>query len=401
MVAACSCAPAGVEVLACGHGFPSFAGRDAPEAMISAAGDTVVFKRCAVDSGGGCSSDLVRWTTATGPVRLGAAWAFAVSADGVTILADAGDGSTGSEQPVLWSGASRLDIGALAGSYAHLLSADGLVVAVRLDTGSDMAQAALWRADGSLTMLGDLAGGPAFSDPGAINRDGSVVVGYGNTTGGQEPFLWTAASGTMMDLGAVNEVEQTVARATSDDGNAVAGTSLTSSDTAIFRWTAAGGMVGLANYYEAMPGPFWFLWMPPLLMSSDGSVVVGTSTNPSNPMAPLAFRWTEVAGVVRLAGTDSSIVRAASSDGSRVLGARVSAPEAPGGPPGSGMSYAPFIWDALHGAQDLATLLQASGADLGGLALGDPIAMSADGSTIVGHATCGSDTVVFRAVLPP
>ena len=35
-----------------------------------------------------------------------------------------------------------------------------------------------------------------------------------------------------------------------------------------------------------------------------------------------------------------------------------------------------------------------------GLTLGDPIAMSADGNTMVGHASCGADTVIFRADLP-
>jgi probable HAF family extracellular repeat protein len=399
---ACGCAPTGgIAVLACGKGFPTFEGRDAPEAMISATGDTVVFNRCRVDNGGSCGSDLVRWTKEAGAVRLDAAWAYAVSADGQTILGDAGDGSTGSEQPVLWTGATRVEIAALAGSYAHLLSADGLVVAARLDTGSNAAEAVLWRADGSLMMLGDLAGGPAYSEPEAINRDGSVVVGYGNVTGGQEPFLWTAESGAMIDLGAVGGVDQTVAYTTSSDGGAVAGTSLTNSSKPIFRWTAAGGMVPLAESFENQGGisAFWTLWTPPILMSDDGKVVAGTTTKPQDPMTPRAFRWTAAAGVASLAGNDSSIVRAASSDGARILGARVTAPAQPGGPPGSGISYAPFIWDSVDGAQDLATLLEASGADLAGLVLGDPIAMSADGSAIVGHATCGADTVVFRAAL--
>jgi uncharacterized membrane protein len=403
---ACGCSPGGgITVLACGQGFPSFEGRDAPEAMVSASGDTVVFNQCVVGSGGGCTSALVRWTAATGPLQLDTAWAYAVSADGTTILADAGDGNTGSSQPILWTGGNRLDLGVLAGAYAHLLSGDGLVVAAQVGT-ADAAQAALWRANVGLTMLGDLAGGAMYSEPEAMNSDSSVVVGYGNTAGGQEPFLWTATSGTMLDLGAVSEVEQTVGLATSDDGSAVAGTSVTGSGTLVFRWTAAGGMVGLTNHFDAPASmAFWFLWTPPVLMSSDGTVVAGTSTNPSIPMAPLAFRWT-ASGVAPLTGTDASIVRAASSDGSRILGARVSVPGLPGappppGPPGSAVSYAPFVWDAAAGAQDLGALLQASGADLTGLTLGDPIAMSADGSTIVGHATCGADTIVFRAVLPP
>lgn len=404
--AACACVPSGgMTVLACGQGFPSFEGRAAPEAMVSASGDTVVFNRCVVNSAGGCTSGLVRWTAATGPQQLDTAWAYAVSADGTTILADAGDGSSGSSQPILWTGGTRLALGALAGAYAHLLSADGLVVAARVGT-SDAAQTALWRANVGLTLLGDLAGGATYSEPEAINGDGSVVVGYGNTADGQEPFLWSGSSGTMVDLGAINEIEQTVALATTDDGSVVAGTSVTSSGTAIFRWTAAGGMVGLTSYFDLpASSAYWFLWTPPVLLSNDGTGVAGTSINPSDPMAPLAFIW-KASGVAALTGTDASIVRAMSSNGSRILGARVSVPGSPGappplGPPGSAVSYAPFVWDAAGGTQDLATLLQAAGADLSGLTLGDPIAMSADGNTIIGHATCGADAVIFRAVLSP
>lgn len=47
-------------------------------------------------------------------------------------------------------------------------------------------------------------------------------------------------------------------------------------------------------------------------------------------------------------------------------------------------------------------LLSARGDRLGerDLTLGDPIAMSADGTTVVGHATCGTNAVIYRAVLP-
>ena len=45
---ACNCVPSpGINVLACGQGFPTFSGRDAAQAMVSARGDAVVFNRCA------------------------------------------------------------------------------------------------------------------------------------------------------------------------------------------------------------------------------------------------------------------------------------------------------------------------------------------------------------------
>jgi uncharacterized membrane protein len=393
-------------VLACGPGFPTFQGRDAPEAMISARGDTVVFNRC-VPAGGTCStnSDVVRWTTATGSTRLGSAWAYAASADGATILADTGNGSTGSSHPVIWRDGSFADLN-LAGAFARLLSADGAVVAARVETSVGVTQVVLRSVAGTTTMLGDLPGGPEYSEPNAINVDGTVVAGYGNTTGGQEPFVWTAAAGQMVNLGSITTVNQTVARAVSSDGTAAAGTSLTGSGTGIFHWTAAGGMKGIGYRFDNVPGPspFFFLWSPPILISSDGTIVAGTDTNPTDPRLPRAFRWNSVAGSVALTpSTDASILRAASQDGRRLLGARVKSSAPPGMPaplPGAQISFTPFVWDATGGTQDLAAVLGAAGIDLGGLTLGDPIAISADGTNVVGHAACGADTVIYRVTLP-
>jgi hypothetical protein len=404
---ACNCAPSsGINVLSCGQGFPTSSGRDAPHAMVSARGDAVVFNRCAPGASGGCTSDIVRWTAAAGATKLGSGWAYAVSADGATILADTGDGSTGSSHPVAWRDGTFIEMG-LNGAFARLLSADGSVVAARVETSVGVTQAVLRSVvGGAMTMLGDLPTGPEWSEPNAINADGTAVVGYGNTTGGQEPFVWTATSGQMVNLGAVGDVvDQTVARATNADGTAVVGTSLTRGGTAIFHWTPTGGIKGFAYHYANVPsgGPFsvFFLWSPPLLINSVGDVVMGTQANPSNPAQPLAFRWTSAGGVVPLTlPTEPSIVRAASQDGSRLLGTRVQPssgppPVLPTTPP----TYTPFIWDTLRGTRDLVTVLAAAGQDIGGLTLGDPIAMSADGTTVVGHATCGTNAVIYRAVL--
>ena len=42
-----------------------------------------------------------------------------------------------------------------------------------------------------LLNLGDLAGGGFGSAATAVNADGSVVVGYGNSSNGDEAFRWT------------------------------------------------------------------------------------------------------------------------------------------------------------------------------------------------------------------
>ena len=179
-------------------------------------------------------------------MKLGSGWAYAVSADGATILADTGDGSTGSAHPVAWRDGSFIELG-LNGAFARLLSADGSVVAARVETSFGVTQAVLRSVvGGAVTMLGDFPTGPEWSEPNAINADGTVVAGYGNTTGGQEPFVWTAASGQMVNLGAVGDVvNQTVARATNADGSAVVGTSLTDGGTAILRLDAGRWDEGL------------------------------------------------------------------------------------------------------------------------------------------------------------
>ena len=212
-----------------------------------------------------------------------------------------------------------------------------------------ITEAVRWTAAAGAAPIGDLAGGPTYSEPTAINADASVIVGDGNTVSGQEPFRWTQASG-MMGLGTLpSQVVQTVARATSADGTVVVGSGLSDTGNAIFRWTVSGGMQGIAYIFSNLPlgGPmsYFAVWSPPLLVGSDRAVVAGTAAQPSNPMVPFAFRWTPSGGLEPLA-------------------------------------------DAL------------AGVDLGGMTLGDPIAISADGSTLVGHATCAGTAAIFRASLP-
>jgi probable HAF family extracellular repeat protein len=396
----------GVTVLSCfrGGGFTTtFAGRDAPAGLISAHGDTIAINICAFTVTG-CHTVVARWTPATGPTVVNLGWAYAISADGGTILIDRGDGSTGSSRPAIWRDGNFIDLG-LDGAYARLLSADGTVVAARVDTGVGVTQAVLRPISGAVKMLGDFPGGPEYSEPNAINGDGSVVVGYGNVADGQAPFVWTSGSGQMVNLGAVGPVNQTVALATSADGTAVAGTSLADSGTAIFRWTPSGGMKAIGYRFDNRPGSSVGLisWTPPLLISGDGAVVTGTEANPTNRNLPIAVRWTAAGGLVALtAEVDSSIIRDASQDGSRIVGARVQTPGTPGTPPDPGRpaTFTPFVWDAAQGTRDLGTALAAAGIDLGGLTLGDPIAISADGTTLVGHAACGADDVVYRVAYP-
>ena len=134
-----------------------------------------------------------------------------------------------------------------------------------------------------------------------------------------------------------------------------------------------------------------------LLVSSDGAVVAGTAAQRSNPMVPLAFRWTPSGGLEPLSSAPASIVRAASADGRRIAGSTL-ASGAPPGMPFASLPYQAFLFEDGIGTRPLADAL--AGADVGGMTLGDPIAISADGSTLVGHATCAGTAAIFRASLP-
>ena len=401
---ACPSAPGGaMEILTCGAPWPPNAGRDAPDAVVTPDGETVALNRCLPTQHGGCGNGVFRWTRATGATQLAAdGWAFALSADGKTVLAERGvDNAT---RLSLWTEGAFTDLPAALGiAPTHLLSADGKIVVSQMKTSVDVEQTARWTAAGGVVGLGDAAGGAFYSGPVAMTPDGSVVAGYGNTAAGQEPLLWTAMPGAVVDLlsDPAPMGVQTVATAISDDGQTVVGTGYGSSG-AYFRWTAASGVVALAANYPdigaGLAGGYFFIWRPRLQLSAGGDAVTGTtSANELGFGAVKAFRWTPTGGVVDLTAHDPSIVRAASADGRRVLGSRVASsdPSMPFSP-----IHHPFVWDETRGARDLATLLEQGGAKLDGIALGDPIALSADGTTIVGHASVvGGAEIVYRVKL--
>jgi uncharacterized membrane protein len=369
-------------------------------------GATVAVNRCDPDASSGCANDVYLWTKARGTAKLSAsAFVFALSADGKTVLAERDPGN--SALLFLWSGGTAFDLPFFGGAADHALSADGTVVVSQYSpTGmEDGSVAARWSAATGLVQLGDLPGGAVYSEPAAVTPDGSVVVGYGNTARGQEPFRWTAAGG-MFDLGVAADTPtngdvQSYATAVSADGTTVVGGENASNE--IFRWNATQGRLEIASLYQNMPvGSFFFIWSPRLYVSADGSTVTGTSQSsaPSDPWSPMAFRWT-ASGKLEALAPGAAIVRGMSADGTRVLGSALTSSGPPGHiGPGTSVSHAPFVWDATHERRDLAGVLAAGGAVLDGVTLGDPIAMSADGTTVVGHATCGGSELIYRATLP-
>jgi uncharacterized membrane protein len=406
--ASCPCHPGGsVEVLACGAAMSKFGGRVAPDTVMTPDGITVAMSRCIPAANGACDSALYLWTHATGTLELSKdGWPFALSDDGGTLLAERNP--MGSGQVFLWKNGASVDLPFMIASH-HLLSADGTVVVSQKKTSATIAEAARWTMADGLVGLGDLRGGAMYSEPLAMSADGSAVVGYGNTDRGQEPFLWTVALGGMSDLGVLPTAPQTgvqtIATAISRDGQVVVGTSLGTSGTSIFRWTAADEtMSSLGPAYPLVDpmAPGLFLLSPPqLLVSTTGAVVSGTTPAdvPYFGRGPTAFRWTQADGLVQLTKGSASTVRGASADGGRILGAIVT-PDLASTSPAPVYLFSPFVWDGVKGTRAVAGLLAQGGASLAGVVLGDPVALSADGQVMVGHATCGGSEIVYRATLP-
>jgi probable HAF family extracellular repeat protein len=121
--------------------------------------------------------------------------------------------------------------------------------------------------------LGDLPSGVFQSEANYLSRDGSVVVGYGQSEAGTEAFRWTSAAG-MVGLGDLPGGEfRSFADGVSADGAVVVGFSSSASGFEAFRWTPAGGMVGLGD----LPGGAFS--SAARAVSADGSIVVSRSVS--------------------------------------------------------------------------------------------------------------------------
>ena len=134
-------------------------------------------------------------------------------------------------------------------------------------------------------------------------------------------------------------------------------------------------------------------------VSSDGSVIVGTSGNQSPPLPRTnqAFRWTRDEGLVGLGmlpGDQTSSAGAVSADGSIVLGqSRLSSTE-----------FTTFVWDDMKGMRSVRDFLTNE------LGLSDSIEgwtrisvhdLSADNSTYVGSGVNpDGNREAWRVVIP-
>ncbi len=295
--------------------------------------------------------------------------AFAVSADGSTVVGTSHDGAA--FQAVKWSvdGAiEKLDAGDF--SFARDVAGDGKTIAGYRSFPGDQ-EAFVWTSAHGAVRLGDFPGGRVLSAAYGVSSNGSVVVGGGTSDLGGEAFRWTATEG-FTPLGDLPGREYGgVAYAASSDGSVIVGYSRSTGGTEAFRWTAESGMVGLGD----LAGGGFF--SEAYDVSADGKVIVGRSIQNDGVFPSRAFRWTAEQGMIAIPDLPgvgpASIAEGISGDGSVVVGGAV-----------QGDSAFAFAWDDYHGTRSIADILALQGVDLDGFQPGKVTSASYDGLTLVG-----------------
>lgn len=313
--------------------------------------------------------------------------AFAISADGSTVVGYASPTLNGGPNAVKWTSSGVTDLGTLSGgsyqySHAFGVSSDGSVI-VGDSTNAQGAEAMRWTSTGGMEGLGYLPGatdtnygGISYgksSRAGAVSADGAVIVGSSNNSAGKsEAFRWVG--GVMTGLGylggASDQYASSGANAVSSDGSVVVGSSWNaSSTTEAFRWVG-GAMTGLGNLSGKSSSSATGV-------SANGAVVVGSSG--IGPHNNEAFIWTAGSGMTGLGflpGKTESTASAISGDGLVVVGSSSAAFFA---------SPVAFRWTNAGGMQSVTQWLADNGVSVAsGLVLTHANGANQDGSVVVG-----------------
>lgn len=283
---------------------------------------------------------------------------------------------------------------------------------------------------------------PFQSEAKAINRDGTVIVGWSqlseylsplfgggsdiHNTANKRAFRWTQ-SGGMQDLGTLHRTQrnirypyyyagESVANAVNRNGSVIVGwakyseqispipeffaqdSSLSAvtntSDQRAFRWTQSGGIQDLGTLYKIRRSFVYNYYSAGKSsakgVSADGSVIVGWANDTSDTTRQRAFRWTQSTGMTDLGtlksdNTGQSSANAVSRNGKVIVGWSASASS----------SKRAFRWTANKGMQDLGTLKSDNSGQSEALAIAD------DGKIVVGwsHNDAGDKrTFVWRWV---
>ena len=228
-------------------------------------------------------------------------YAFATDALGQTIVGSMSDSQHSPRAYRRVGNAPLENLGVLPNelrSYAQGVSGDGSVIVGRCEhttMGNAYGQAFRWTQGGGMQGLGYLRPDGTFSESKGISRDGTTIVGVsqsGGPFGGPaEGFVWTAANGmrSLPTLPNAN-IPDTEAEAVNRDGSVVVGVGNSSDGRShAIRWTSAGAQdLGLLPSGRGSVA---------YAVSDDGSVIAGSATVGSNMIAMV---WMQPLGMVRL-----------------------------------------------------------------------------------------------------
>jgi probable HAF family extracellular repeat protein len=215
---------------------------------------------------------------------------------------------------------TRCSVAPQAGATANTQSPENAVTQTRLLRAAALAPLALATvvlSQPSFEGLGDFPNGLFESSAIAISADGSVIVGAGNSTNGNQAFRWTQPTG-MLGLGFINGFGESEAFAVSADGSVIVGYSDSVQGLQAFRWTEAGGMAGIGDISGGLFGS------ASGAITGDGKMIAGIGDINGGNGTGQAFRWTQAGGIVGLGdipgGIFSSSATGISADGTVIVG---------------------------------------------------------------------------------
>ena len=202
--------------------------------------------------------------------------AFAITPDGSLI---AGSASRSTSVPaVIKDGDDWLELGTLDTreygiAYAHGISSDGSV-AVGQGTSVLGFQAFTWDPSGGIQGLGFLDDTDRYSDATAVSGDGLSVVGWSNSGGGEEAFLYR--DGSMLGLGddLINGI-RSIALDVDFDGSTIVGRIGTANGFEAGVWLDAGEPLRLEDYLESVGIDVPIELSVATGISADGNTIVG------------------------------------------------------------------------------------------------------------------------------
>ncbi|MFZ5891643.1 MAG: hypothetical protein ACOY0T_11370 [Myxococcota bacterium] len=145
--------------------------------------------------------------TKVGNLGPGPSSAFDASGNGSVVVGFATDGS-GLSRPTVWSASTATFLDGPAASVvagrANAITPDARVIVGSIDNvssagGTPTHRAMVWTQDANgyaLRQIDDLVGGADDNEAIDVSADGQVVIGWGTTAAGKEPFIWNRATGT-------------------------------------------------------------------------------------------------------------------------------------------------------------------------------------------------------------